>query len=130
MFQQIAYVTLLVRDYDEAIRFYTEKLHFNLIENTVLSDTKRWVLVAPPGSSACSLLLAKAVTEEQVKSVGYQSGGRVFLFLYTDKFKTDYQNLIDNGIKIVRKPKTESYGTVAVFEDLYGNLLDLIEPME
>jgi catechol 2,3-dioxygenase-like lactoylglutathione lyase family enzyme len=130
MYQQIAYVTLLVNDYDEAIKFYTEKLHFNLIENTVLTEKKRWVLVAPPGSSACCLLLAKASTEEQLKSVGNQSGGRVFLFLYTDKFKIDYQNLIDKGIKIVREPKAEAYGTVAVFQDLYGNLWDLIEPLE
>jgi catechol 2,3-dioxygenase-like lactoylglutathione lyase family enzyme len=128
MYRHIAYVTLLVRDYDEAIKFYTEKLHFNLIENTVLTEKKRWVLVAPPGSSACCLLLAKASTDEQLKSVGNQSGGRVFLFLHTNKFKTDYQNLIDNGIKIVREPKTEPYGTVAVFQDLYGNLWDLIEP--
>lgn len=130
MYKQISHVTLLVSDYDEAIRFYTEKLHFNLIENTVLTETKRWVLVAPPGSSGCSLLLAKASTEEQLKSIGNQSGGRVFLFLYTDKFKIDYQNLIDNGIKIVREPKTEHYGIVAVFQDLYGNLWDLIEPLE
>jgi catechol 2,3-dioxygenase-like lactoylglutathione lyase family enzyme len=129
MYQQIAYVTLLVNDYDEAIKFYTEKLHFNLIENTVLTEKKRWVLVAPPGSSACCLLLAKASTDEQLKSVGNQSGGRVFLFLYTDKFKVDYQNLIDKGIKIVREPKAEAYGTVAVFQDLYGNLWDLIEPL-
>jgi catechol 2,3-dioxygenase-like lactoylglutathione lyase family enzyme len=128
MYQQIAYVTLLVNDYDEAIKFYTEKLHFNLIENTFLTEKKRWVLVAPPGSSGCSLLLAKASTEEQIKCVGNQSGGRVFLFLYTDNFKIDYQHLIDNGIKIVREPKTEPYGTVAVFQDLYGNLWDLIEP--
>jgi catechol 2,3-dioxygenase-like lactoylglutathione lyase family enzyme len=129
MYRQIAYVTLIVRDYDEAIKFYTEKLHFNLIENTVLTETKRWVLVAPPGSSECCLLLAKAITDEQMKSVGNQSGGRVFLFLLTDKFETDYQNLIDKGIKIIREPKTETYGTVAVFQDLYGNLWDLIEPL-
>jgi catechol 2,3-dioxygenase-like lactoylglutathione lyase family enzyme len=130
MYRQIAYVTLIVRDYDEAIKFYTEKLHFNLIENNVLTETKRWVLVAPPGSSECCLLLAKAITDEQMKSVGNQSGGRVFLFLLTDKFETDYQNLIDKGIKIIREPKTETYGTVAVFQDLYGNLWDLIEPVE
>jgi catechol 2,3-dioxygenase-like lactoylglutathione lyase family enzyme len=130
MYQQIAYVTLLVNDYDEAIKFYTEKLHFNLIENTVLTEQKRWVLVAPPGSSACCLLLAKASTDKQMKSVGNQSGGRVFLFLYTDKCKIDYQNLIDKEIKIVREPKAEAYGTVAVFQDLYGNLWDLIEPLE
>jgi catechol 2,3-dioxygenase-like lactoylglutathione lyase family enzyme len=129
MYQQIAHVTLLVNDYDEAIKFYTEKLHFNLIENTILTEKKRWVLVAPPGSSACCLLLAKASTDEQLKSVGNQSGGRVFLFLYTDKFEIDYQNLIDKGIKIVREPKSEPYGIVAVFQDLYGNLWDLIEPI-
>jgi catechol 2,3-dioxygenase-like lactoylglutathione lyase family enzyme len=129
MNQQIAHITLLVKDYDEAIRFYTEKLNFNLVENSVLSATKRWVLVSPPGSDGCCLLLAKASTEEQMKCIGNQAGGRVFLFLYTDNFKKDYQNLIDQGIKIVREPKAEPYGTVAVFSDLYGNLWDLIEPI-
>jgi catechol 2,3-dioxygenase-like lactoylglutathione lyase family enzyme len=130
MYQQIANITLLVKDYDEAIKFYTEKLHFNLIENTVLTEKKRWVLVAPPGSSACCLLLAKAATDEQLKSVGNQSGGRVFLFLHTNNFKIDYRNLIDKGIEIIRQPKKEPYGTVAVFQDLYGNLWDLIEPLK
>ena len=129
MIQQIAHVTLLVNDYDEAIKFYTEKLYFNLVENTYLSETKRWVLIAPPGSGGCSLLLAKAASEEQRRSVGNQAGGRVFLFLYTDNFKKDYQNLIDQGISIEREPSKESYGTVAVFKDLYGNLWDLIEPV-
>jgi catechol 2,3-dioxygenase-like lactoylglutathione lyase family enzyme len=129
MNQQIAHITLLVRDYDEAIKFYTEKLNFNLVENSVLSSTKRWVLVSPHGSDGCCLLLAKAVTEEQMKYIGNQAGGRVFLFLYTDNFKKDYQNLIDQGIKIEREPKAEPYGTVAVFSDLYGNLWDLIEPI-
>jgi len=129
MIQHIAHITLLVKDYDEAIRFYTEKLNFNLVENSVLSATKRWVLVSPPGSDGCCLLLAKASTEEQLKFVGNQTGGRVFLFLYTDNFKKDYQNLIDQGIKIEREPKAEPYGTVAVFSDLYGNLWDLIEPV-
>jgi catechol 2,3-dioxygenase-like lactoylglutathione lyase family enzyme len=128
MHQQIAHITLLVRDYDEAIEFYTEKLHFELIENTVLSETKRWVLVAPPGSDGCCLLLAKATSKEQLDSVGNQSGGRVFLFLNTDNFRRDYQNLIDHGITIVREPVVETYGTVAVFKDLYGNLWDMIEP--
>jgi catechol 2,3-dioxygenase-like lactoylglutathione lyase family enzyme len=129
MIQQIAHVTLLVNDYDEAIKFYTEKLHFNLVENTYLSETKRWVLIAPPGSGGCCLLLAKAASEEQQKSIGNQAGGRVFLFLHTDNFRRDYQNLIDQGINIEREPATESYGTVAVFKDLYGNLWDLIEPV-
>jgi len=129
MIQHIAHVTLLVKDYDEAIKFYTEKLHFNLVENTYMSETKRWVLIAPSGSGGCCLLLAKAASEEQKRSVGNQAGGRVFLFLHTDNFKRDYQNLIDQGISIEREPSNESYGTVAVFKDLYGNLWDLIEPV-
>ena len=129
MIQQIAHVTLLVNDYDEAIKFYTEKLYFNLVENTYLSETKRWVLIAPSGSGGCCLLLAKAASEEQKRSVGNQAGGRVFLFLHSDNFKRDYQNLIDQGISIEREPSNESYGTVAVFKDLYGNLWDLIEPV-
>lgn len=129
MKQHLAHVALLVSDYDEAIRFYTEKLHFNLLENTILGDGKRWVLIAPPGSDGCSLLLAKAITKEQQEKVGNQAGGRVFLFLYTNNFKKDYQNLLDQGITIVREPATEMYGTVAVFRDLYGNLWDLIEPV-
>lgn len=128
MKQFIAHIALVVRDYDEAIAFYTEKLHFKLIEDTRLSDTKRWVLVAPPGPGKCCLLLAKAANDEQSARIGNQTGGRVFLFLYTDDFQRDYQNLLDQGVKIVRLPKAESYGTVAVFEDLYGNLWDLIEP--
>ena len=125
---RIAHITLLVDDYDKAIDFFTGKLNFILIEDTKLSDVKRWVLVKPRGSENCCLLLAKASNDEQNRSIGNQSGGRVFLFLQTDNFNRDYQNLIDNGIKIVREPNTEDYGTVAVFEDLYGNLWDLIEP--
>ncbi|MBK9012708.1 MAG: VOC family protein [Saprospiraceae bacterium] len=128
MNQRIAHIALLVKDYDEAIEFYTKKLQFNLVEDTQLSETKRWVMVAPSGLSACSLLLAKAVGEEQNSRIGNQTGGRVFLFLHTDNFQRDYQNLLDEGIKIVRPPSLENYGTVAVFEDLYGNLWDLIEP--
>jgi catechol 2,3-dioxygenase-like lactoylglutathione lyase family enzyme len=124
----IAHITLLVDDYDKAIDFFTRKLNFVLFEDTKLSDVKRWVLVKPQGSENCCLLLAKASNDEQKRSIGNQSGGRVFLFLHTDNFKRDYQNLIDNGIRIVREPKSENYGTVAVFEDLYGNLWDLIEP--
>lgn len=130
MKQHIAYVALLVNDYQEAIKFYTEKLHFNLVENTYLSESKRWVLVAPPGSAECCLLLAKASSKEETACVGNQTGGRVFLFLHTDNLKRDYQNLIDHGIEIAREPKVESYGTVVVFKDLYGNLWDLIEPVQ
>ena len=127
MKRSIAHIALLVDDYDEAIKFYTEKLNFVLIEDTVLSEDKRWVLVQPKGSNECCLLLAKVANERQKMSVGNQAGGRVFLFLHTDNFKRDYQNLIDRKIKIIRGPETETYGTVAVFEDLYGNLWDLIE---
>jgi len=129
MKQRIAHIALVVADYDEAIDFYTQKLHFTLVEDTPLSETKRWVLVAPKGAAECCLLLAKAATDEQRSRVGNQTGGRVFLFLYTDNFQRDYQNLLDQQIKIVRPPVVESYGTVAVFEDLYGNLWDLIEPV-
>ena len=128
MSQHIARIALVVNDYDEAIEFYTKKLGFSLLEDTILSETKRWVVVAPKGSSECALLLAKAATEEQRIRIGNQTGGRVFLFLYTDNFKRDYQNLIDQQVKIVREPTREAYGTVAVFADLYGNLWDLIEP--
>jgi catechol 2,3-dioxygenase-like lactoylglutathione lyase family enzyme len=125
---RIAHITLLIDDYDKAIDFFTRKLNFILVEDTKLSDVKRWVLVKPQGSENCCLLLAKASNDEQKRSIGNQSGGRVFLFLQTDNFTRDYQKLIDNGIRIVREPKTEDYGTVAVFEDIYGNLWDLIEP--
>ncbi len=108
--------------------FIPEKLHFTLVEDTVLSETKRWVLVAPPGSDGCQLLLAKAATDEQKSRVGNQTGGRVFLFLNTDDFWRDYKNMMAAGIIFVREPVDEPYGTVAVFKDLYGNLWDLIEP--
>ena len=122
MKQRIAHIAIVVDDYDEAIKFYTEKLYFTLVEDTKLSETKRWVLVRPKGSFECCLLLAKAANEEQKSRVGNQTGGRVFLFLHTDNFERDYQNLLDNKIEIVRKPNKEEYGTVAVFKDLYGNL--------
>ena len=128
MKQETAHIALVVRDYDEAIAFYTQKLRFTLVEDTPLSDTKRWVLVAPPGSSGCRLLLAQTANEEQASRIGNQTGGRVFLFLYTDDFARDYQHLLEEGITIVREPVTEAYGTVAVFADLYGNLWDLIQP--
>ena len=127
MQQRLAHIALVVDDYDEAIKFYTKKLHFTLIEDTVLSKTKRWVLIAPPGSDGCQLLLAKAATDEQKSRVGNQTGGRVFLFLHTDDFWRDYKNMLALGIIFVREPVNEPYGTVAVFKDLYGNLWDLIE---
>jgi quinol monooxygenase YgiN/catechol 2,3-dioxygenase-like lactoylglutathione lyase family enzyme len=128
MENHINQITLVVKDYDEAIAFYTQKLHFDLIEDTVLSETKRWVVVAPKNSQ-CQLLLAKAANEEQLKSVGNQTGGRVFLFLNTDNLERERQNLIDKKVNIVRESKQENYGKVLVFEDLYGNLWDLIEPV-
>ena len=128
MIQTIAHISLLIDDYDKAIEFYTKKLHFNLIEDTKLTETKRWVLIAPPGSSECNLLLAKATNDEQYSRIGNQAGGRVFLFLYTDNFQRDHRNLINNRIQIIREPLVESYGKVLVFADLYGNLWDLIEP--
>lgn len=128
MQQTIACFALVVADYDEAIAFYTQKLHFTLREDTMLSETKRWVVIAPPGTTGSGILLAKAANEEQQSRVGNQTGGRVFLFLHTDNFTRDYQNLLDHGITIVRHPVTEAYGTVAVFADLYGNLWDLIGP--
>lgn len=128
MQQRLAHVALVVADYDEAIAFYTETLHFTLIEDTPLSETKRWVLVRPPGDEGCCLLLAKAVGEAQSSRVGNQTGGRVFLFLHTDDFWRDYREMTTKNVRFVREPAEEPYGTVAVFEDLYGNLWDLIEP--
>lgn len=128
MSQKIAHIAIVVKDYDEAIDFYTQKLKFTLVEDTPLSETKRWVVVKPSGS-ACSLLLAKASTKEQAGRIGNQTGGRVFLFLHTTNFDQDFQNLAEQKIKIVRQPSQEAYGKVAVFEDLYGNLWDLIEPI-
>ena len=126
MQQHIAHIALLVNDYDEAIKFYTEKLHFIVLEDTLLSETKRWVRIAPKGSTSFALLLAKAGNEEQQSRVGNQTGGRVFLFLYTDDFWRDHKNMQENGIIFVREPVKEIYGTVAVFKDLYGNLWDFI----
>ena len=129
--QRIAQLALVVNDYDEAIEFYTNKLNFRLIEDTHLPDeNKRWVVVSPPGNSNTNLLLAQAKNERQKQAVGNQSGGRVFLFLYTDDFEADYQNLKDNKIEIVRQRTEHSYGTVCVFKDLYGNLWDLIQPID
>lgn len=127
MKRHIAHVALVVKDYDEAIDFYVNTLQFELLEDTHLEAGKRWVLVSP-GQGGTALLLARAATEVQSVAIGNQSGGRVFLFLYTDNFSRDFQNLIDNNVNIVRPPIEQPYGTVAVFEDLYGNLWDLIEP--
>jgi catechol 2,3-dioxygenase-like lactoylglutathione lyase family enzyme len=128
MKQSIAHIALVVKDYDEAIEFYTKKLHFTLVEDTYQPEQdKRWVVVAPPGSTGTTLLLAKASKPQQAPFVGNQAGGRVFLFLQTDDFWRDYNDMTAKGIKFVRAPKTQDYGTVAVFEDLYGNLWDLLE---
>ncbi|MGB4844584.1 MAG: VOC family protein [Ferruginibacter sp.] len=128
MNQHIAHIALVVNNYDEAIQFYTQKLNFTLIEDTKLSETKRWVKVAPKGNGQCSLLLAQAASSEQQSRIGNQTGGRVFLFLYTGDFWRDYNDMLQKEINFVRPPVKETYGTVAVFEDLYGNLWDLIEP--
>ena len=128
MKQSIAHVALVVRDYDEAIEFYTKRLHFTLVEDTYQPEQdKRWVVVAPPGSTGTTLLLARASKSEQEAFIGNQSGGRVFLFLNTDDFWRDYEEMISKGIKFVREPQKADYGMVAVFEDLYGNLWDLLQ---
>jgi catechol 2,3-dioxygenase-like lactoylglutathione lyase family enzyme len=128
MKQTIVHIALVVRDYDEAIEFYTQTLGFELIEDTHQPEQdKRWVVVSPPGSSGTTLLLAKASKPEQEFFVGNQTGGRVFLFLNTDDFWRDYNDLVSKGVKFVREPKEAPYGLVAVFEDLYGNLWDLLQ---
>ena len=129
MKQSIAAVTLVVRDYDEALAFYVGTLGFTLIEDTFIeAQNKRWVVVAPPGSIGSRLLLARAVGAEQVSRIGNQTGGRVFLFLHTDDFWRDYEAYRRKGVVFVREAKQESYGTVAVFKDLHGNLWDLVQP--
>lgn len=129
MNQSIRLVTILVRDYDEALGFYIGTLGFRLIEDTpVPAQQKRWVVVAPAGSSSSHLLLARAVGDEQFSRIGNQTGGRVFLFLYTDDFWQDFRSFQAKGIVFVREPREEPYGTVAVFKDLYGNLWDLLQP--
>lgn len=128
MKQSIGYVALVVRDYDEAIDFYVNTLGFGLVEDTpIAAQNKRWVLLAPPGSAEARLLLARAVGEEQESRIGNQTGGRVFLFLHTDDFWRDFRRYKDRGVVFVREPKEETYGTVAVFRDLYGNLWDLLQ---
>ena len=125
--QSVAHITLLVQDYDEALAFFTDALGFRVVEDTPLGEGKRWVVVAPPGSAGASLLLAEAATPEQTARIGNQTGGRVFLFLHTDDFWHDYSEMRKRGVKFVREPRQETYGTVAVFEDLYGNKWDLLE---
>jgi catechol 2,3-dioxygenase-like lactoylglutathione lyase family enzyme len=127
MKQQLASVALLVRDYDEALTYYTTVLGFQIVEDIPLREGKRWVLIRPMGSQACSLLLAQAKNEEERQAIGKQSGGRVFLFLETDDFARDYQVYRGNGVDFLEEPRQEAYGTVAVFRDLYGNKWDLIE---
>jgi len=128
MKQSIAHIALVVKDYDEAIDFYTNKLNFEVIEDSYQpAQDKRWVLVAPPNSNGTSVLLARASSSRQAEFIGDQAGGRVFLFLSTDDFWRDFENMKRNGIRFVREPKEADYGTVAVFEDLYGTLWDLVE---
>ena len=128
MINKIAYITIVVKDYDEAIDFYTNKLGFSLHEDTLLNTSKRWVLVSPDDLGHFCLLLARATNERQKSRIGNQTGGRVFLFLHTDNFDLYWKRLIEKQIKIVREPTIEEYGKVLVFEDLYGNLWDLVEP--
>jgi len=128
MHQRLAHVALVVRDYDEAIAYYTTKLDFIVLEDTRIDDEKRWVMVAPKGAKECCLLLAKAASPQQAKSIGNQTGGRVGFFLFTDDFWRDYHNMTDREVEFVRAPQDFSYGTVAAFKDLYGNLWDLIQP--
>ena len=129
--QYIAQIAIVVRDYDEAIQYYTTILNFELIEDTTLSDTKRWVVVQPKGSNnGCKLLLAKAASPNQEEAIGNQTGGRVFLFLHTDNFDRDHQDYTSKGVVFVRPPVVEPYGKVAVFKDLYGNMWDLIQPIK
>jgi catechol 2,3-dioxygenase-like lactoylglutathione lyase family enzyme len=129
MRQRLGLVSLVVREYDEAIDFFVGKLGFELVEDSyVAAQDKRWVVVAPPGAGDCHLLLARASTDEQRSRIGQQTGGRVFLFLYTDDFERDFEAFKAKGVEFVRLPKQETYGTVAVFKDLYGNLWDLVQP--
>ena len=130
MQQYLAGISLVVNDYDEAIDFYTRKLSFTLLEDTRMSETKRWVVIVPPGSTGCTLLLAKAANDAQKAAVGNQTGGRVFLFLHTDNFDRDYNQMQQAGIVFIESPRQEAYGKVVVFADLYGNRWDLIEPIK
>ena len=129
MNQRLGQISLLVKEYDEAIDYYTKTLDFELMEDTQLSETKRWVVIKPKGNgNGCQILLAKASTSEQINCIGNQTGGRVFLFLYTDDFMRDYNNYTNGGVEFIRPIQHEPYGTVSVFKDIYGNLWDLIGP--
>jgi catechol 2,3-dioxygenase-like lactoylglutathione lyase family enzyme len=128
--QRLAHVTFLVRDYDEALAFFTESLGFRVVENSPLPANKRWILIAPPGSQGANLLLACAATPEQLQQIGNQAAGRVFLFLHTDDFWRDYRLMLAANVKFLESPRQEPYGTVAVFEDLYGNKWDLLQPVD
>lgn len=128
--QSLAHITLLVRDYDEALSFFTESLGFRVVEDTPLPGGKRWLVVAPPGSNGASLLLAQAATPEQLQLIGNQAAGRVFLFLRTDDFWRDYRLMQSSNVKFLESPRHESYGIIAVFEDLYGNKWDLLQPAD
>jgi catechol 2,3-dioxygenase-like lactoylglutathione lyase family enzyme len=130
MQQKLAMVAILVDDYDRAVSFYTQKMNFELLEDTQMSATKRWVVVRPKGTEGCRLLLARAANAEQESRIGNQTGGRVFLFLHTDNFERDYALYLSNGLSLIREPADEAYGRVAVFMDIYGNLWDLIQPAE
>ncbi|HAA15696.1 MAG TPA: hypothetical protein DCE41_29905 [Cytophagales bacterium] len=130
MYQRIAHISLVVKNYDEAINWYQQKLGFHLIEDTDLGEGKRWVTMAPPGAKECSLLLAEASSSEQEAAVGNQTGGRVFLFLFTDDFDRDYNRYHRDGVEFVRPPQQMPYGKVAVLKDLYGNQWDLLQPNE
>ena len=126
--QHIGHITLLVNDYDEAIAFYCTKLQFHIVEDKPMSETKRWVLLAPPGSTGTSILLTRAVTDEQRALVGKQAAGKVFLFLFTDNLTSDYDHLVKSGVEIIEEPEVKPHGKVLIFSDLYGNRFDLIEP--
>ena len=126
--QQIGHITLLVNDYDEAIEFFCNKLHFLLVEDKKMSNTKRWVLIAPTGSTGASVLLTKATTDAQRNLVGKQTAGKVVMFLFTDNISEDYANLIKQGVEIIEQPEVKPHGSVLIFADLYGNHYDLIEP--
>ncbi|WP_462152741.1 VOC family protein [Pseudoalteromonas xiamenensis] len=125
--QRIGSIALVVENYDDAIEFYTQKLQFAVVEDTDLGGGKRWVLISPPNSNGTNLLLAKATTSEQKATIGYQTGGRVFLFLHTNDFWRDYESMRNNGVTFHETPRVEPYGTVAVFQDLYGNKWDLLQ---
>lgn len=130
MKQHLAHVALVVNDYDQAINWYQNKLNFRLVEDTQLTEEKRWVMMAPPGAKETCILLAKASNHQQLKAVGNQTGGRVFLFLFTDDFERDYVKMLASNVNFVRNPEEQPHGKVAVFEDLYGNLWDFIQPNE